>query len=68
MVFTVTSNFTYVRIIHIPEHYSGFPFIHLQCISFRIFVQDDYHVLSPVFFLNVCCIRSCLAQGPEKKI
>lgn len=49
------------------EHYSGFPFIHLRSVSFDIFVQEDYHVLSLVFFLNACCMRSYLAQAPAKK-
>lgn len=68
MVFTVTSNFTCVRFIHIPDHYSEFPFIHLQCISFHIFLQEGYHVLSLVFFLNMCCMRSYLAQAPAKQM
>lgn len=67
MVFTFSSNFRYVKIIHIPEHYSAFPFIHFQCISFSIFVQEDHHVLFLVFFLDMCCIRSYLAQAVQKK-
>lgn len=49
-----------------PDHSSGFPFIHPQCISFCIFVQEDDHMLPPVFFLNTC-MRNYLAQTPAKK-
>lgn len=50
-----------------PEHYSGLPFIHLQCISFDIFVQEDYHMLSVIFFSQHVLYEKLFSTGLCKR-